>query len=308
MGTIHEAAYKGDASAVRTLLEQHPDLVNVRHADGGTPLHLAVIAAHAPVVEMLLDMGADVNAGDSRNGLTPLHCAGDKRIAEILLAHGADVDARTLVGETPLFYAAGQGHREVADLLRTKVADIGIADAVAIGDAARVKRLLAGDPELTNRRLGNGRTLLHVAALTPNRDMMDLLLENGAYLEAMDEQLWTPLYYTIGKDSTDTAAYLLDRGASPHARDHNGQTPLHIAAATGDTDVASLLLLRGADVNAKDKWGSTPLGIAETQRNTELASIIRRHGGAGGTGCCAVLAAAYLAVASTMFGSWLLLR
>jgi ankyrin repeat protein len=69
-----------------------------------TPLHQAAARGHKEVVELLIAKGADVNA-KAENGVAPLHVAagaGHKEIAELLIAKGADVDTRTGSGETPL--------------------------------------------------------------------------------------------------------------------------------------------------------------------------------------------------------------
>jgi ankyrin repeat protein len=73
------------------------------------------------VAEVLLAHGADVNARDIKFGDTPLFWAvfaGQKDMAELLLAHGADVNARDNSGNTPLYEALKRGKTDVANLLR----------------------------------------------------------------------------------------------------------------------------------------------------------------------------------------------
>jgi ankyrin repeat protein len=82
-------------------------------------------------VNLLLSHGADVNAKD-KFGLTPLHWATlhDNEVsADVLLAHGADVNAKDdEVGNTPLIIAAGQGYEDVTKLLLAKGADVNASD------------------------------------------------------------------------------------------------------------------------------------------------------------------------------------
>ena len=86
-----------------------------------TPLHYATVHGHTPVVERLLDKGADVGLTDA-NGKTPLHDAatfGRVDVAGMLLAHEADVNALTPEEESPLDYAIEANAEEVVELLRT---------------------------------------------------------------------------------------------------------------------------------------------------------------------------------------------
>mgnify|MGYP000480537135 FL=1 len=81
-----------------------------------TPLHYAAIRGHKEIAELLIAKGADVNAKNSV-GQTPLQFAagyGHKEIAELLIDNGADVNVKDDDGETPLDFADG----ETADLLR----------------------------------------------------------------------------------------------------------------------------------------------------------------------------------------------
>ena len=78
-------------------------------------MYHAVIYDHKETVELLIAKGADVNARTG-NGFTPLHWGSDnKEIAELLIAEGADVNAKDYDSETPLDWVIDS---EIADLLR----------------------------------------------------------------------------------------------------------------------------------------------------------------------------------------------
>lgn len=126
---IFEAAATGQTERARALIERDPALANVFSADGFTPLALAVFFGHRDTVEALLAAGADVNA-TSRESMkvTPLQSAAAARevaIARVLIAHGANVNARD--GEskfTPLHEAAATGQIDLATLLLDQGADV----------------------------------------------------------------------------------------------------------------------------------------------------------------------------------------
>lgn len=119
-----EAVENGWETMFEFLVEHGADL-NRSDAHGSTPL---LLAASRPLLyaKLLLDHGANVNTcGTGRHwwpgGYAPLHMAaaqGDKDVVRLLLAHGANVDARTGDGRTPREIALDHGRKEVASLLR----------------------------------------------------------------------------------------------------------------------------------------------------------------------------------------------
>ena len=89
-------------------------------------MHKATFNGHKDVVELLLAHGAEINAANNKYGATPLHLAaqeGYKGVAELLLARGAEVNAKDKDGETPLYIAAKK-NRSI-DLNRELLADHG---------------------------------------------------------------------------------------------------------------------------------------------------------------------------------------
>lgn len=120
---VHEASALGRVEEVSRLVRESSARVNEYSADGFTPLHLAAFFGHAAVAELLIDHGADLEAR-SRNPLlhqvTPLHSAAAGRqneVAELLLARGADPNAAQPGGWTPLHQAAASGNLELCRAL-----------------------------------------------------------------------------------------------------------------------------------------------------------------------------------------------
>jgi len=118
---VFEAAAVGRADALRAALERDPELTVAYSSDGFTALGLASFFGHRAAVELLLASGARVNDA-SRNPMrvAPLHSAlagTDTRIAELLLAAGADVNAVQADGYTPLHEAAQNGDQHMAERL-----------------------------------------------------------------------------------------------------------------------------------------------------------------------------------------------
>ena len=100
-----------------------------------TPLMAAVVGGHAEVVKFLITRKAIVNLADPCNGLTFLHHVsvnGNVPMIELLMSKGANHDARSKVGMTPLHMAAMKGHEEAMACLLDHGADINAADKKAI--------------------------------------------------------------------------------------------------------------------------------------------------------------------------------
>jgi ankyrin repeat protein len=120
---IHDMAAMGDLSRLRALLASNPSLAQAYSSDGFTALHyVAFFNGNTDLASSLLEAGAEVDAV-ARNDqqVTPLHSAAAHRhnaVIQLLLAHGANVNARQENGETPLMEAAQNGDTAlVGDLL-----------------------------------------------------------------------------------------------------------------------------------------------------------------------------------------------
>ena len=127
---IFSASMAGATGRVCQLLAADATLVSAYSHDGWTPLHLACFFGNQEAAEVLLAHGANVEArslNPMRN--TPLHAAAAGRsnaLAALLAQHGADVNARQEGGWTPLHAAAQSGCVEMAVLLLSLGADSGL--------------------------------------------------------------------------------------------------------------------------------------------------------------------------------------
>ncbi|MGD0297114.1 MAG: ankyrin repeat domain-containing protein [Bryobacteraceae bacterium] len=125
---IFAACMAGASDRVIQLIASDPALINNYSHDGWTPLHLTAFFAQPAVVELLLARGADANAR-AKNGTTnmPLHAGAAGRnldVVRALVEQGADVNARQEGGFTALHSAALNGDLEIARLLISHGADV----------------------------------------------------------------------------------------------------------------------------------------------------------------------------------------
>ncbi|MHC4691635.1 MAG: ankyrin repeat domain-containing protein [Planctomycetota bacterium] len=260
-----------------------------------TPLKRASYSGDVEKVHELLEGGTNAN-GELDHGLTPLHWAatrGHKRVAEILLANGADpnidrTDAHCdfAVG-TPLHCAAFNGHVDIVRLLMANGADInyktviGYSWGTALHEAARggqneIVELLIVEGADVNAKTHKGKTALHFAR---NGNTARVLITYGADVRIQDENGKSPLDYAIRNSRADVVRELLENGVKPS---------LHSAAMLGRLETVLDLIAGGADVNARDMLKRTPLHLAVTGEIAEVliangSDINCKNGGHSGT-------------------------
>jgi ankyrin repeat protein len=190
--SIHLAAKSGDLATVKTMIKDHPEMAT--SADSSwTPLHVAAEFGKRDVAEVLIAHGANVNAREGYRGYTALFLAarrGNKDVAELLLAKGADVNAKTDGDHTtPLHWAALNGHADVVKLLLANNANV------------NVEAKYDGTP-------------LHSAAMGGHKDVAELLLSSGAEINARNNNgNHTPLYNATRYKHNDVAEFLRQHGA-----------------------------------------------------------------------------------------------
>ncbi len=280
--SIYHAACDGNLGRVRTLLKDNPDLVFSKDEFGVTPLHCAAFTGQRDVAELLLAKKANVDARagvsgytiryedksggghiyEARGGETPLYFAvveDHKDVIELLLANKADVNAKDNGGATPLNDAIRGSDKEIAELLLTKGLDVN-------------GRYSFDDYD-------SGQTPLFLAAEWGHKDAAAWLLAHGADVNVKDNVGHTPLHDAAYRGQKDLAELLLSHGAHVNAKGTNGYTPLHAAVLSGKKDVAEMLIASNADVNAKDTKLGTPLQVAEDNHHGDIAKLLRQHGG-----------------------------
>lgn len=267
-----EAIAKRDADTVRALLREEPSLIRARHSrHDASALHHA--CCDLDTTRVLLDAGADPNdtADDAHIGV---------------------------IGWATMTPPNGEIARDVVALLLARGARHHIFSAIATGDLDVIRGLIEQHPEALDQRLSSryhGQTPLHYAIARTRPDILELLIDMGADLDAPDGNAQTALEFALLRSDGVAAERLRAAGARPPRKAAEDDRP---AASELAQSIQSTMLVVGArDVAATLAW-YTSIGFTEVARyptdgiavfwgkvtfgEAELTFDVRETGGARG--------------------------
>ncbi|CAH1112486.1 unnamed protein product [Psylliodes chrysocephalus] len=222
------ACAAGDKKEVLELLHKGAD-INTANVDGLTALHQACIDDNLDMVEFLVENGADVNRGDNE-GWTPLHATascGFLSIAKYLIEKGAHVAAVNNDGQLAIDIAECQ---KMEELLKEEINERGIDCEAARNEEELImlrdaKDWLATKSPLVNvPHPKNGATPLHVACAKGYSDVIKILLQSGADIDAQDVDGWSPLHAAAHWGQKEVCQILAENLADMESKNFVGQT------------------------------------------------------------------------------------
>lgn len=279
-----EACRAGDLDVIRDLLASEPALVRAVDAKsqygGWTALHYAARHVRLDAVRLLLEHGADPNAREAGDNTTPLHWAAAQRATEVVRAlldagadpHGfGDLHELDAIGWATYFHPDGgrRGERpEVAELLTERGARHHVFSAMSLGDLELLRAVVEHDPGTLDRRMSrfeNRLSALHFAVALKRHDLLDLLIELGADLEAVDANGHTPLEAAILAADLESARRLEAAGARPPPP--SSSAPVNLSGFAAEIRRVTPML-RVADVGRALAWYLS-LGFTERGRYEE---------------------------------------
>ena len=120
----------------------------------------------------------------------------------------------------------------------------------------------------------NGKTALHLAAECE----VEISLENKANIEARneDEDVMATLQSFAQKGRVKVVEVLLEKGANIEAVDEDGKTALHLAAEFNNSEVIKVLLEKGVNIEAVDEDGKTALHLATEYGHSKIVEVLKK--------------------------------
>jgi Ankyrin repeats (3 copies)/Ankyrin repeats (many copies) len=226
---LHIAAEAGSVGCCDLLIRRADIRIDARAANGWTALMHTAFNGRADNVQLLLQHGADVNA-PALDNLTPLITASSRKhvhVVAVLLKAGADVNAAYKQGLPALTAAVQSESVTVVRLLLDNGADISVKDS-------------------------SGQNILFQAARIGQVAMLELLVRHGSTVYAADSNGHTLLMIAAAKGHKAAAEWLLQQGVAADAVDSLGFTALHhvvMCSSSDEAAIVELLLVNGADVH-----------------------------------------------------------
>ena len=272
------AAENGHTRVIELLLDAGAD---IHGAEGSRrreyPLHAASAGGHLETIDLLLMAGADVDAVGSYTQQahgTALHLAirnRNDKVVQLLLSRGAKLEVPpfgTGIGSFNL--ALHKGYIDIvkmivgADTGQEPWLDEALAQASGQGAFEVVELLLDRGANVNAQVAWPGNALLAASKSKWEETMVWSTVDNAPKVHA--------------GNTFKTVELLLKNGAQVNARYEKDGTALHAASAKGSAHIVDLLLKHGADVNAKGGPHGTALEAAKHFGHKEVVKLLQSNG------------------------------
>ncbi|MBL7189342.1 MAG: ankyrin repeat domain-containing protein [Phycisphaerae bacterium] len=144
----------------------------------------------------------------------------------------------------------GIDRRDIYTLTESSEPPLSLQEAVIVEDVNMVSTLVEKGISVESLDDSSFQTALHRAARVGHTKVTQLLLDEGAKVNAIDWGCCTPLHYAIEGGYNEIVALLLEHGADVNLKNNTGQTPLDIALSKGNKEIIKLLLDKGAKITS----------------------------------------------------------
>lgn len=168
------------------------------------------------------------------------------------------------------------GEAEIARILRQLGAPVTFFEHCALGDLHEVQEELRQSPTLLDQFSVDGFQGLGLAAFFGQVEVTEYLIKAGAKVStpSSNSMRVTPLHSAVAAHHMHVSELLLEEGANVNAVQQDGYTCLHAASANGQLEMVQLLLCFGAKKDVQLEDGRTPLDLAREKGFHEIAALL----------------------------------
>jgi ankyrin repeat protein len=200
----------------------------------------------------------------------------DATVRDLVQGDPALLRAVSPMGVSPVLFATYYGRHGMAHTLIQEGATLDVFEAAAVGDAARVQTLVAGDPGLVNAVSPDGFTPLGLSAFFGRADVAQHLLEHGADVTAVSHNAMRvqPLHSAVAGNHEALARVLVAAGADVNAEQADAFTPVMSAAQNGNAALVAFLLSCGARADALTADGRTAADLAREEGHVDILALL----------------------------------
>ena len=221
LSPLSVATSKGFFSCAKYLLDKNAN-TEAQGSGGWTPLCDAVLNGRSELCRLLLENGAKPNIFIGADSiLFSAASAGNLEIIKALVENGAEMDATNSEARTALQVASANGNMAVVAYLLETGANIHHVNEI-------------------------GSTSIHMASHHGFAEIVQLLIDNRADLECRTLRGWAPIHHCY--DNPETTDVLLKNGAKVNSVTEDGFTPLYLATCHNCPEVVKLLLSYNPDL------------------------------------------------------------
>lgn len=284
---IHIAAYEGDHTMIKYLIEKGSDVNAVSH-EGYTPLHFAIFNKNFANIYVLINNGANVDKPVDINISRYDRIINDPLLnknSELRknLIHSTNIPEENLHGDTALHLAVRMGYKCCINVLLYFKANLSainaegicpIQIAVARGNVDIIKYLIKNGSPIYEP-IFEGGNLLHYACKFEQIRVVRYLLSLDFDTNMRNAVGDTALHCACEHGMIGNTRMLLSKGADINAKGRNNLTPLHLAALKGYLYIVGVLVRKGADINAKSYCGITPLDYAKKHSHSDIIKFLQ---------------------------------
>ncbi|XP_059172807.1 E3 ubiquitin-protein ligase mib1-like [Physella acuta] len=276
-------------------------------------LHTAVEKGHTEVIKLLKQLGADINLAIHQRG-TPLMCARRPDVINLLIPHGADVNAKLPAefnSSTALLHAVSVGFyskfvnsqenvskssnmimNDIQDIIKSLVSNGANVDdrnidgktalmvAVEQSEYSEIVEFLISKHANTNLRNKEGKTALHLAVSSRCRANIDVLLKSKVDLDVQCKSGMTALHEAVRTGQRTVVVALIQHKADVGLTDAKGNSPLHhtVISECSDTGIAELLYYAGCELDQSNHDGYTPVMLAAERLQMDYVKLFCKLG------------------------------